>query len=109
MQPLSEARPYTGFTNHLNSLPFLAAFQQTSGLFPRIQRDIFLFRRAPRFRTRRFGTTLIRSKKIRRSESCCECRRKRGFMRKLALLLAALFFMANGCVISPRRTVGGSG
>jgi hypothetical protein len=34
---------------------------------------------------------------------------KRGFMRKLALLLAALFLMANGCVISPRRTVNGSG
>lgn len=30
-------------------------------------------------------------------------------MRKLALLLAALFLMANGCVISPRRTVNGSG
>jgi hypothetical protein len=30
-------------------------------------------------------------------------------MRKLALLLAALFLGANGCVISPRRSVGGSG
>jgi hypothetical protein len=30
-------------------------------------------------------------------------------MRKLALLLAALFLVANGCVISPRRSVGGSG
>jgi hypothetical protein len=30
-------------------------------------------------------------------------------MRKFALLLAALFLMANGCVISPRRTVNGSG
>lgn len=30
-------------------------------------------------------------------------------MRKLALLLAALFLGANGCVISPRRSVSGSG
>jgi len=30
-------------------------------------------------------------------------------MRKFALLLAALFLVANGCVISPRRTVSGSG
>ncbi|HEY2114134.1 MAG TPA: hypothetical protein VGJ51_03545 [Candidatus Angelobacter sp.] len=30
-------------------------------------------------------------------------------MRKLALLLAILFLVANGCVISPRRTVNGSG
>ena len=30
-------------------------------------------------------------------------------MRKLALLLAALFLVANGCVISPRRSVNGSG
>ena len=30
-------------------------------------------------------------------------------MRKFALLLAALFLAANGCVISPRRTVNGSG
>lgn len=30
-------------------------------------------------------------------------------MRKLALLLATLFLVANGCVISPRRTVSGSG
>ena len=30
-------------------------------------------------------------------------------MRTFALLLAALFLMANGCVISPRRTVNGSG
>jgi hypothetical protein len=30
-------------------------------------------------------------------------------MRKWALLLATLFLMANGCVISPRRTVSGSG
>jgi hypothetical protein len=30
-------------------------------------------------------------------------------MRKFALLLAALFLVANGCVISPRRTVNGSG
>lgn len=30
-------------------------------------------------------------------------------MRKFALLLAALFLMANACVISPRRTVNGSG
>jgi hypothetical protein len=30
-------------------------------------------------------------------------------MRKLALLLATLFLVANGCVISPRRTVTGSG
>jgi len=34
---------------------------------------------------------------------------KRGFMRKLALLLATLLLIANGCVISPRRTVNGSG
>jgi hypothetical protein len=30
-------------------------------------------------------------------------------MRKFALLLAALFLVANGCVISPRRSVSGSG
>jgi len=30
-------------------------------------------------------------------------------MRKFALLLSALFLVANGCVISPRRTVNGSG
>ncbi|HEX9255605.1 MAG TPA: hypothetical protein VF938_08660 [Candidatus Angelobacter sp.] len=30
-------------------------------------------------------------------------------MRKLALLLATLFLVANGCVISPRRTVNDSG
>jgi len=30
-------------------------------------------------------------------------------MRKLALLLATLLLMANGCVISPRRSVNGSG
>jgi len=30
-------------------------------------------------------------------------------MRKFALLLAALFLVANGCVISPRRSVNGSG
>ena len=42
-------------------------------------------------------------------ESSVGRRRKRGFMSKLALLLATLFLMANGCVISPRRTVNGSG
>ena len=30
-------------------------------------------------------------------------------MRKIALLLTALFLVANGCVISPRRSVNGSG
>ena len=35
--------------------------------------------------------------------------RKEESMRKIALLLAALFLVANGCVISPRRTVNGSG
>src|ERR1041385_423762 len=34
---------------------------------------------------------------------------KEESMRKIALLLAALFLVANGCVISPRRTVNGSG
>lgn len=53
----------------------------------------------------------IRSKKISRDEgeSSVSVGGKRGFMRKLALLFAALLFMANGCVISPRRTVNGSG
>jgi hypothetical protein len=35
--------------------------------------------------------------------------RKRGFMRKLTVLLATLLLVTSGCVISPRRTVNGSG
>jgi hypothetical protein len=52
---------------------------------------------------------LIRAKDSRQKRIIRERRRKRGVMRKLALLLAALFLMANGCVISPRRTVAGGG
>src|ERR1051326_3703965 len=108
MQPLSEARPYARFTNHLNSLPFLAAIQQTSGLFPIIQSNYLLFSTPPAsgYPDPR---PKIRGGKDSQKRIVREHRRKRGCMRKLALLLATLFLVANGCVISPRRTVNGSG